>query len=146
MRTEKGKQFPSSAYLLVGDPEKPASWNVRVEETPGKLTAAQLGRAYTELTKGEFVRVQTTEDHVQDALKKLRTLYRKLEVPWPANQKNQDDFGGLDNLPNWLAGFRPAGRRTGVGPDHQHGRFGCRTWMTNPASCISKARRRSRTS
>lgn len=102
-KTENGKKFGQGAYLIVGDATKTSTWKVRVEETPGTITAAQLGRAYAVLTKGfRENKVQASDEQVQAALKKLKILYRKAEAPYPGSKKNQDYFGGEDNIPEWL--------------------------------------------
>lgn len=53
-KTEGSDSFPAGAYAYVPDPEKPSTWKLRLEETPGKLTVAQIGRAITALQPGGF--------------------------------------------------------------------------------------------
>ena len=80
-KTEGGAEFSSSAYLVVPDPEKPSTWKLRVEETPGKVTAAQLGRAAAALGKGfRGNKVQLSSGDRAKAMSKLRSLYRSLKV------------------------------------------------------------------
>jgi len=87
-KTDNGKRFTADAYLIVPDPESPSTWKVRIEETPGKVTVAQLGRAYAALTKGfRGNKVQASSDAVSSALKRLKGLYKKLDAPWPADKK-----------------------------------------------------------
>ena len=53
MKTDGGKQYPSSAYLVVPDADQPSGWKLRVWETPdSKVTTAQLGRAAAALGSG----------------------------------------------------------------------------------------------
>src|SRR3990172_10638895 len=81
MKTEGGMSFSSSAYLVVGDPNKTSTWKLRIEETPGKVTKAQLGRAAAALGKGfRGNRVQLSSEERASALRKLRGKYRGMGV------------------------------------------------------------------
>jgi len=52
-KTENGMQFPAQAYAYVPDAKSPATWKLRLWETPeSKVTAAQVGRAVAALGKG----------------------------------------------------------------------------------------------
>jgi hypothetical protein len=85
LKTENGERFGKSAYLL-GDPDRPTTWKARVEETPGHVTVAQLGRAYAALTKGfRGNKVDAPEDAKAEALRRLRGLYRTHGARWPAD-------------------------------------------------------------
>src|SRR5581483_9730894 len=53
-KTEDGHEYTAGAYAYVGDPEDPSTWKLRIEETPGKVTAAQLGRAAAAFSPGGF--------------------------------------------------------------------------------------------
>ena len=76
-KTEGGSEFSSSAYLVVPDPEEPSTWKLRVEETPGKVTTAQLGRAAAALGPGfRGNKVNLSNDQRASALRKLRGLYK----------------------------------------------------------------------
>jgi hypothetical protein len=77
-KTENGQQFPASAYLVVPDPEQPSTWKLRVQETPGSVTPAQLGRAAAALGPGfRGNKVALSADERASALRKLRGLYRQ---------------------------------------------------------------------
>ena len=91
MKTDNGQKFGRGAYLIIGDPDKPSTWKVRVEESPGKITVAQLGRAYAALTKGfRGNKVSAPAEKVSAALSRLRGLYRKMDAPFPgAKEKAQ---------------------------------------------------------
>ena len=76
-KTEDGKEYNSSAYLVVPDPDKPSTWKLRIQETPGKVTVAQLGRAAAALSSGGFRGnpVQLSGGERKKAKAKLRGLY-----------------------------------------------------------------------
>lgn len=101
-KTDNGMKFSAKAYLVVPDKNKPSTWKLRIEETPGKITQAQLGRAAAALGKGFRGRkVQLTAEQRKSALRKLRGLYRKLNVPekeWPdvlkTSKESFDNQGG----------------------------------------------------
>ena len=80
-KTENGQEFSSSAYLIVPDPSKPSTWKLRIEESPGKVTVAQLGRAAAALGKGfRGNKVQASSGDRASALRKLRARYKSLGV------------------------------------------------------------------
>ena len=62
-------QFGSSAYLVVPDADEPSTWKIRVEETPGRVTVAQLNRAAEDLEASEGKKAGTKE--------RLVALYRE---------------------------------------------------------------------
>jgi HK97 family phage major capsid protein/HK97 family phage prohead protease len=76
-KVEGGEEFTASAYLYVPDPETPSTWKLRIEESPGKVTVAQLGRAAAALGPGfRGQRVDLPPDERRKAAKKLISLYR----------------------------------------------------------------------
>jgi HK97 family phage major capsid protein/HK97 family phage prohead protease len=76
-KTEGGEEFTADAYLYAPDPESPSTWKLRIEETPGKITVAQLGRAAAALGPGfRGQRVELPPDERRKAAKKLIGLYR----------------------------------------------------------------------
>lgn len=80
-KTDGGRKYGPEAYLVVPDPDKPSTWKLRIEETPGKITVAQLGRAAAALGPGfRGQRVQLSADERKAAAKKLIALYRKQGV------------------------------------------------------------------
>lgn len=85
MKTEAGVKFSASAYAYCPDPQKPSTWKIRLEETPGKVTKAQLGRAAAAMSAGGF-RGNTAiipADKVGAVKSKIRAEYRKLGVAKP---------------------------------------------------------------
>lgn len=80
-KTERGASFSSSAYLVVPDADKPSTWKLRIEETPGKVTVAQLGRAAAALGPGfRGKKVQLSAEDRKAAAKKLIGKYRGKDV------------------------------------------------------------------
>lgn len=80
-KTENGQEFSSSAYLVVPDPAKPSTWKLRIEESPGKVSKAQLGRAAAALGKGfRGNKVQLSSADRAAAMRKLRSRYRSAGV------------------------------------------------------------------
>lgn len=81
VKVEDGKSYTSSAYLVVPDPEQPSTWKLRVQEEPGKVTVAQLGRAAAALGPGfRGNKVSLSQDERAAALRKLRGLYKSHDV------------------------------------------------------------------
>lgn len=116
-KTDNGEKFKKSAYLIVPDEKSPSTWKIRVEETPGKVTVPQLGRAYAALTKGfRGNKVDAASGDISAALSKLRDLYKKMGADWPGDAKKQsyDEVTviavGKDERPDWLKqGQEPPG-------------------------------------
>jgi len=81
-KTEDGHEYTAGAYAYVGDPEDPSTWKLRIEETPGKVTAAQLGRAAAAFSPGGFRgrRVEIPEADVAKTKAKIRSHYHALGV------------------------------------------------------------------
>jgi len=78
-KTENGKQYSAAAYLYVPDPEHPSTWKLRIEEEPGVVTVAQLGRAAAALSPAGFRgrRVRLPPAARQRCAKRLLELYRE---------------------------------------------------------------------
>jgi len=80
-KTDNGREYTADAYLVVPDPERPSTWKLRVEETPGEVTVAQLGRAAAALGPGyRGQRVDLTTEQRRAAARRLISLYHKLDV------------------------------------------------------------------
>lgn len=80
-KTDGGAEYSAGAYLYTPDKEQPSTWKLRIEETPGKVTVAQLGRAAAALGPGfRGNRVQMPADARRAAAKKLVGLYRSHDV------------------------------------------------------------------
>jgi hypothetical protein len=53
-KTEDGQSFPAADFAYVPDAEKPSGWKLRLAESPGKATIAQVARAITALQPSGF--------------------------------------------------------------------------------------------
>lgn len=82
MKTEGGVQFPMSDYAYVGDPERVTTWKLRLTESPGKVTLAQLSRAVQALSPEGFMgeQVDVPPDALPGIKRRIRTAYVKLGV------------------------------------------------------------------
>jgi len=81
VKTEDGQEFGPGAYLYVPDKESPSTWKLRIEETPGEVTVAQLGRAAAALTKGfRGQKVEMPDEDKTAAGKALIGKYRAEDV------------------------------------------------------------------
>jgi len=86
-KTEDGQEYSKSAYLIVPDPDKPSTWKIKVESSPGKVTVKQLGAAAAALNsyrssetyRGKSLKGVTPEQ-VASAKRKLISLYKKQGV------------------------------------------------------------------
>ncbi|HSE46256.1 MAG TPA: hypothetical protein VLA89_13090 [Gemmatimonadales bacterium] len=98
-KTENGQEFSSSAYLVVPDPDKPSTWKLRVEDSPGKVTVAQMGRAAAALGKGfRGNKVQLSQADRAKALRKLRGLYNSHKAEPPAVLQQALFTTGIEDL------------------------------------------------
>jgi len=81
-KTDNGVKFTAAAYLYVPDPDKPSTWKLRIQETPGKVTVRQLGRAAAALSPKGYRgrRVSLPADDRRVCAKKLISKYRGLNV------------------------------------------------------------------
>jgi len=106
-KKEGASEFGPGAYLIVPDRSEPSTWKVRVEETPGNVTAKQLGAAHAALTKGfRGNKVQASGDEKSKALKRLAGLYKKLGADMPGGADKQ----AAETDPDWLIqGQEPPG-------------------------------------
>jgi len=79
-KTENGQSFGRGAFLYTPS-DKPSEWKLRIEESPGKVTVAQLGRAAAALGPGfRGQKVQMGADERKAAAKRLVGLYRSNKV------------------------------------------------------------------
>jgi hypothetical protein len=92
VKTEDGVQYPASAYAYVPDEDKSSEWKLRLwEDTDKKVTRIQLGKAAAALSPGGFrgQRVEIPRDDLSSVKRKIRSEYRKLDVP-------------DDEIPRWV--------------------------------------------
>lgn len=111
IKRENGLDFPPRDYAYVPDPALPSGWKLRLTETPGKVTVAQLGRAAAALGAGGFRgnRVDIPAAALSAVKRRIRAEYRKLGVrddQIPAAVKEGGQFNvwkQADGRLRWLA-------------------------------------------
>lgn len=83
IKRENGIDYPAKDYAWVPDPSKPSTWKLRLTETPGKTSLAQLGRAAAALSAGGFrgQKAQIPSSALSVVKRRIRAEYRKLGVP-----------------------------------------------------------------
>lgn len=83
VKQENGMDFYAKDYAFVPDPDLPSTWKLRLSETPGKVTVAQLGRAAAALSPGGFRgnRVSIPASALAAVKRRIRYEYQKLGVP-----------------------------------------------------------------
>lgn len=84
-KSDEGKNYPASAYLVVEDPQQPTTWHLRVKEyVNGQLqyTRNMCGRAAAALGPKGYRGNRYTGPKKEEAKGKLRGIYRNtLKVP-----------------------------------------------------------------
>src|SRR3990167_6847159 len=84
---KRGKESrPSGQFLVVGDKEKPDTWNLPTHQG-GQLSPRLLGAAHAALTVG-WRGQKYSGPGKEEALKKLKRLYRKAGLQW---QERKED-------------------------------------------------------
>lgn len=83
VKQENGMDFYAKDYAFVPNPELPSTWKLRLSESPGKITVAQLGRAAAALSPGGFRgnRVEIPASALSAIKRRIRYEYQKLGVP-----------------------------------------------------------------
>lgn len=99
-KTEPSGKHPSSAYLVVGDPNKSSTWHLRVRDRNGKINRRLLGAAWAALTSN-FRGQPYKGPGKRQALVKLRKLRQQITTKEPnAGLTVFKDANGQDR---WLA-------------------------------------------
>ena len=84
---KRGKESrTSSQFLIVGDKEKPDTWNLPTHQG-GKLSPRLLGAVHAALTVGYRGNKYEGEGK-EGALKKLKRLYQKAGLKWPERKED----------------------------------------------------------
>jgi hypothetical protein len=96
-KREQGMDFTSKDFAFVPDASKPSTWKLRISETPGKVTVAQLGRAAAAFSAGGFRgnRVELPSGSAPSVKRRIRSEYAKLGVSSdkiPASVKSAVNF------------------------------------------------------
>lgn len=83
IKRENGIDYPARDYAFVPDPLLPSTWKLRLTETPGKVTVAQLARAAAALSPGGFRgnRADIPDSALAAVKRRIRAEYRRLGVP-----------------------------------------------------------------
>lgn len=95
MKRENGIDYPARDYAFVPDPLRSATWRLRLTETPGKISVAQLGRAAAALGPGGFRgnRVEIPAAALAAVKRRIRAEYRKLGVSEQKIPQSVKSFG-----------------------------------------------------
>jgi len=100
-KRENGMDFPAKDYAYAPDPQRPSTWKLRLTESPGKVTVAQLGRAAAALSAAGFRgnQVKLPSSVVNAVKRRLRAEYKKLGIDTAAMPPvvRQDSSSGKDN-------------------------------------------------
>src|SRR3990167_5220249 len=81
-----GKEYPSSAFMVVEDSKSPDTWHLRVKDGNGNISPRLLGAAHAALTVG-FRGNKYIDPNKEEALTKLKRLYRKAGLKWPESKE-----------------------------------------------------------
>lgn len=81
-KTINGEDYPSSAFLVVEDPQWPDTWHLQIKDKAGKLDHRLMGAAWAALHGG--YRGNTYEGpKKQDAIAQLKKYYESENIPVP---------------------------------------------------------------
>lgn len=102
-KTEGGAQFPAADYAVVPDPEMPSTWKLRLAESPGKQTVAQIARAITAMQPGGFrgQKVQLSGADKKQAVSRITAAIGKVEATDAQKQNLRDRLGAVKSLTGW---------------------------------------------
>jgi hypothetical protein len=82
MKREANIDFPARDYAYVPDPQRPATWKLRLTESPGKVSIRALGKAAKALSTGGFggKKLNLPPAVLSSVKRRIRQEYRKLGV------------------------------------------------------------------
>lgn len=94
-KREGGSDFTARDYAVVPDAEKPSTWKLRLAETPGKRTVAQIARAITAMQPGGFRgnRVQLSDEDKSQAMSRIRSAINSVDAEDDQKQNLRDRLG-----------------------------------------------------
>jgi hypothetical protein len=103
----KAGTFEVGAYAYAPVKQNPATWKIRLEETPGKVTAKQLGMACAAIGKGfRGQKADIPAEALDGVKKKIRAAYKSLGTK-PADMpevlkmgEGVDEVDGVDTVDN----------------------------------------------
>ena len=97
-KTDGGKSYPSSAYLVVEDAQSPTTWHLRVRDANGNIDHRLLGASFAALHGG--YRGNTYQGpNKGEAISKLRKLYEREGMPVPSEKSFQSSAPRLTTTP-----------------------------------------------
>lgn len=111
IKREGGLDFPARDYAFVPDNARPASWKLRLTESPGKVTVSQLARAAAALSAGGFrgQKAQIPAAALSAVKRRIRAEFRKLGVPEekipPSVKKSFTVWKSADGQWRWMGVF-----------------------------------------
>lgn len=99
IKRENGLDFPPRDYAYVPDPMRPATWMLRLTETPGKVTEMQLQRAAAALSPKGFRgnRIEIPTQTLASVKRRLLAEFRRLKIddgkiPSSVKEATEEDF------------------------------------------------------
>lgn len=99
IKRESGMDFPPRDYAYVPDPNRPATWRLRLTEAPGKVTELQLQKAAAALSPAGYRgnRLELPPQALSSVKRRLLAEFRRLKVdegriPASVKEKEQEDF------------------------------------------------------
>ena len=88
-KTEGGKSYPASSYLVVGDPQSPSTWALRVKDENGKPDHRLLGAAWAALHSGYRGNKYEGPDKAK-AIAALKKIYDAEEMVTPSEETSKE--------------------------------------------------------
>lgn len=88
MKTVRGEKYPASDFLVVGDPNSPATWSLQVRKH-GKIDHGLMGGAWAALfSSGGFRGKKYAGSDKGKAREALRKLYKQEKIKTPVIGKS----------------------------------------------------------
>lgn len=125
IKRENGIDYPARDFAFVPDAAVPSTWKLRLTESPGKVTVAQLARATAALTPSGFRgnRVQIPSAALSAVKRRIRAEYRRLgvseqDIPSAVKQTGGFDlWKQADGRYRWFAIYSNAFRDSDLTPE-----------------------------
>lgn len=98
MKRENNIDYPAKDYAYVPDPQRPATWRLRLTEAPGKISLRMLARAAAAIARRSIdgVPLDIPPAAMASVRRRIRQEYRKLGVPdnqIPQSVREEGDYG-----------------------------------------------------
>lgn len=125
IKRENGIDYPARDFAFVPDATQPSTWKLRLTESPGKVTVAQLARATAALSSSGFRgnRVQIPSAALSAVKRRIRAEYRRLgvaeqDIPSAVKQTGGFDlWKQADGRYRWFAIYSNAFRDSDLVPE-----------------------------